>query len=221
MKDEKSPLGYKGYSIDMIEEMSRRMDFEYNFTLTTGYGWSDNNGNWNGMMKDLIEKRVDIGLGVPWIISSRKRFVDFSIPYYDLVGFRILMKKPIKQTSHFKFLSVFNVEVWIFTFGVFILSSIFIWLYDMFSPYSYRNNKDVYENDDLEENKVFDLRESMWFCMLSWTPQGGGTMPKSESIDIQSEQKKDQKKRCGEDKNNDRKCLFYFLRQESNSYFRH
>ena len=54
-----------------------------------------------------------------------------------------------------------------------------MWIFDKYSPYSYQNNMDKYEDD--EEKRFFDLRECFWFCMTSLTPQGGGEAPKNVS----------------------------------------
>lgn len=47
-----------------------------------------------------------------------------------------------------------------------------MWVFDRYSPYSYQNNRDKYKDDD--EKREFTLKECLWFCMTSLTPQGGG-----------------------------------------------
>ena len=44
-----------------------------------------------------------------------------------------------------------------------------MWVFDRFSPYSYQNNVERYQED--EEKRYFDLKECLWFCMTSLTPQ--------------------------------------------------
>jgi ionotropic glutamate receptor len=46
-------------------------------------------------------------------MAERENVVDFTVPYYDLVGITILMKKPKTATSLFKFLTVLENEVWL------------------------------------------------------------------------------------------------------------
>jgi glutamate receptor, ionotropic, invertebrate len=57
---------------------------------------------------------------------------------------------------------------------IFILfpSSLLMWVFDRYSPYSYQNNREKYKED--EEKREFTLKECLWFCMTSLTPQGGG-----------------------------------------------
>lgn len=54
-----------------------------------------------------------------------------------------------------------------------------MWIFDRWSPYSYQNNREKYKDD--EEKREFNLKECLWFCMTSLTPQGGGEAPKNLS----------------------------------------
>ena len=63
--------------------------------------------------------------------------------------------------------------------GSFFVSSILLWIFDKWSPYSYQNNKEASQED--EEARYFTLKESLWFCMTTITPQGGGGVPKNLS----------------------------------------
>lgn len=44
-----------------------------------------------------------------------------------------------------------------------------MYVFDRWSPYSYQNNKEKYADDD--EKREFTMRECLWFCMTSLTPQ--------------------------------------------------
>lgn len=47
--------------------------------------------------------------------------------------------------------------------------SFLMWVFDRWSPYSYQNNRNKYKDD--EEKREFNLKECLWFCMTSLTPQ--------------------------------------------------
>lgn len=47
--------------------------------------------------------------------------------------------------------------------------SFLMWIFDRWSPYSYQNNRNKYKDD--EEKREFNLKECLWFCMTSLTPQ--------------------------------------------------
>ena len=148
-------------------------------------------------------------------MAERENVVDFTVPYFDLVGVTILMKKSNQEQSLFKFVTVLEPPVWGSIFGAYLLTSILMFAFDRLSPYSYRNieakklrsmqpapqigvpigagssaeaNVKVIEAkvDDipLDANleygtRIFTLKESLWFCMTSLTPQGGGEAPRS------------------------------------------
>jgi len=55
-------------------------------------------------------------------MAERESVVDFTIPFYDLVGYSILMRKPKASTSLFKFLTVLENDVWMCILGTYFLS---------------------------------------------------------------------------------------------------
>ncbi|XP_063599999.1 ionotropic receptor 25a-like, partial [Penaeus indicus] len=172
---------FYGYCIDLINEIKKIVNFEYEIAEAPDgkFGTMDENHEWNGMIKQLIDKQADIALAPLSVMAERENVVDFTVPYYDLVGITILMKKPKVPTSLFKFLTVLEPEVWVCILFAYGFTSILLYIFDRFSPYSYQNNKDKYKDDD--EKREFTLKECLWFCMTSLTPQGGGEAPKNLS----------------------------------------
>lgn len=193
MRDSSSQRGYKGYCIDLLDTIAAIADFEYTITEVDEFGRMNEDGEWNGVMRKLIDEEADIGLGTMQVMVERERFVDFTIPFYDLVGYTVLMEIPHPKTTFFKFLTVLELNVWCCILGAYILtrfifSSTVLFLYsldifliilsgfsflmysfDRWSPYSYQNNREKYADDD--EKREFSLRECLWFCITSLTPQ--------------------------------------------------
>ncbi|KAF5270318.1 hypothetical protein FQR65_LT05506 [Abscondita terminalis] len=180
-KNENKSRGYSGYCIDLMDEIANILQFDYEIrTVDDGkFGSMDAYGRWNGVVKELMDKKADIGLGSMSVMAERENVIDFTVPYYDLVGITILMKLPKPSTSLFKFLTVLEHEVWICILSAYFLTSLLLWIFDRWSPYSYQNNRDKYKDD--EEKREFHLKECLWFCMTSLTPQGGGEAPKNLS----------------------------------------
>ena len=58
--------------------------------------------------------------------------------------------------------------------------SVIIYILDRFSPYSYQNNKKLYQDET--EKRVFDLRESFWFSIISLVPQVCVDFPSSVNL---------------------------------------
>ena len=172
---------WSGYCIDLMDEIRQILHFEYEITEAPDkqFGSMDEQGNWSGMIKELKDKRADIALGALSVMAERENVVDFTVPYYDLVGISILMMKPKSETSLFKFLTVLENDVWLCILASYFFTSLLMWLFDRWSPYSYQNNREKYADD--EEKREFNLKECLWFCMTSLTPQGGGEAPKNLS----------------------------------------
>ena len=78
----------------------------------------------------MVNRRADIGIGAISVFGERENVIDFTIPYYDLVGMSILMKKVKDPDSLFKFLSVLDVSVWGTILGAYFVTSLFIWIFD-------------------------------------------------------------------------------------------
>ncbi|CAD6185138.1 unnamed protein product [Caenorhabditis auriculariae] len=162
---------YEGYCIDLINLIKDEVNFTYTlYEVEDGsFGTMDENGNWNGLIGALVSGSADIALAPLSVMAERENDVDFTVPYYDLVGTTILMKKA----------DVLEWPVWLCIVAAYLFTSVLLWTFDKFSPYSYSNNRERYK-DDLEKRN-FSLKECLWFCMTSLTPQGGGEAPKNIS----------------------------------------
>lgn len=58
-------------------------------------------------------QRADVALSALPVTSERETVIDFTVPYYDLVGYSIMMKKLSSPASLFKFLTVLETDVWL------------------------------------------------------------------------------------------------------------
>ncbi|GFO24576.1 glutamate receptor, ionotropic kainate 2 [Plakobranchus ocellatus] len=173
---------YDGYCIQMLQSLAEEMDFDYTIYDVETVGSMDEDGNWDGAIKELLEGRADIAVGPISVMAERENVIDFTVPYYDLVGLTILMKKPEFDYSLVKFLSVMDEEVWGCIIGAFVLFSGLISVFDKLSPFSNQNRKsEPWQGVNGAEPRIFTLKESIWFCMMSLTPQGGGETPRALS----------------------------------------
>ena len=75
-------------------------------------------------------QRADIALGPLSVMAERENVIDFTVPYYDLVGITILMKMPEFSYSVFKFLTVLDSTVWGCIFSAFVIVSILLAAFD-------------------------------------------------------------------------------------------
>jgi glutamate receptor, ionotropic, invertebrate len=124
--------------------------------------------------------------------AEKDDVIDFIIPYIEQTGISIglmehlycslidfdahisVLKQPVLETSLFKFMTVFKLEVWIALLVSVTLSSFLMFVLERFSPYSFFKNPARYPYPC----RTFDLKECFWFTLTSFTPQGGGEPPK-------------------------------------------
>jgi ionotropic glutamate receptor len=175
---------WSGYCIDLLDEMKREMNNSWSFELYEvpdgEYGVKDRKTQrWNGVIGELANNKADIAVGPVAVMAERESVVDFTVPYYDLVGVSILMKKSASRSHLFKFLTVLDNQVWACIAGAYITTSICMWMLDRLSPFSFSSNQMLYERS--VEKRNFTLKECFWFCMTSITPQGGGEAPRNYS----------------------------------------
>lgn len=57
-------------------------------------------------LKITVSGSADIALGPLSVMAERENDIDFTVPYYDLVGMTIMMKKTDVEYSLFKFMKV-------------------------------------------------------------------------------------------------------------------
>nr|XP_023029499.1 ionotropic receptor 25a [Leptinotarsa decemlineata] len=169
---------WTGYCVDFAEKLAKKMNFEYEFIEPTkGTFGKKENGIWDGVVGDLASGQTDLAITAIIMTADREEVVDFVAPYFEQSGITIVMRKPVKKTSLFKFMTVLKLEVWLSIVAALIVTGFMVWFLDKYSPYSARNNKKAY----LYPCRQFTLKESFWFALTSFTPQGGGEAPKALS----------------------------------------
>lgn len=104
----------------MMDTIAALAGFEYTITDEADeHGQLDEHGDWNGVVRKLIDKDIDIGLGTMQVMAERERVIDYTVPYYDLVGITVLMLLPRPKNSLFKFLTVLETDVWFCILGAY------------------------------------------------------------------------------------------------------
>ncbi|XP_026331180.1 ionotropic receptor 25a-like [Hyposmocoma kahamanoa] len=170
---------YDGYCIELIGKLAETMEFDYEIVTpkSGSFGRRLTNGSWDGIVGDLMRGETDLAVAALTMTAEREEVIDFVAPYFEQTGILIVIRKPIRKTSLFKFMTVLRTEVWLSIVAALVLTGFMIWLLDKYSPYSARNNPDAYPYPCRE----FTLKESFWFALTSFTPQGGGEAPKALS----------------------------------------
>ncbi|XP_065285154.1 glutamate receptor ionotropic, kainate 2-like [Dermacentor albipictus] len=105
---------FEGFCVDLLREISVLLGFRYQLRLVrdAAYGALDSEGQWNGMMRELVDKEADLAVGDLTITSEREKAVDFTMPFMTL-GVSILYKKTEQKRSLLFFLSPLSPDVWL------------------------------------------------------------------------------------------------------------
>ncbi|XP_007169702.1 glutamate receptor ionotropic, kainate 2 isoform X2 [Balaenoptera acutorostrata] len=164
---------FEGYCIDLLRELSTILGFTYEIRLVEDgkYGAQDDaNGQWNGMVRELIDHKADLAVAPLAITYVREKVIDFSKPFMTL-GISILYRKPnakmLDRMSSHCHLNIFFSSV----------------NYHRFSPYEWYNPHPCNPDSDVVENN-FTLLNSFWFGVGALMQQGSELMPKALSTRI-------------------------------------
>lgn len=167
---------WEGYCVDLMARFAEIMDINYDFvepaSKTMG---SRHNGKWDGTVGDLVSGETDFIVAALVTTAEREEVIDFVSPIFEETGISIVIRKPVRTTSLFRFMTVLRTEVWIAIVISLIVSACLLCLLDKYSPHSGQNR------DYPTECRHFSLKESFWFALTSYTPQGGGELPKALS----------------------------------------
>ncbi|XP_034552013.1 probable glutamate receptor isoform X2 [Notolabrus celidotus] len=167
--------GLEGYCIDMISELSKKMGFKYKVHLVkdSRYGAMDSNGNWNGMIGEVIRGEADLAVAPLTLTAIREQFVDMTTPFMQTgIGF-ILRKDVASQGSGFSLLSPFSTDMWAGVLIAFLLTGVCMFLMGRISPSEW--------SEPDKEQHSFTLLHSFWYITGALTLQGAGPHPKALS----------------------------------------
>ncbi|KAE8743142.1 hypothetical protein FOCC_FOCC011235 [Frankliniella occidentalis] len=175
--------GLEGYSMDLIDEISKILNFKYEFHLVKDGKYGSLNPvtkQWDGIIKELLDRKADLGICDLTITYDRERAVDFTMPFMNL-GISILFAKPKEPDPNlFSFLSPLSLEVWIYMATAYVGVSLLLFVLARTSPYEWDNPHPCNPHPEELQN-TFTLINSMWFAMGSFLQQGCDFLPKAVS----------------------------------------
>ncbi|XP_063910070.1 glutamate receptor ionotropic, kainate 2-like isoform X2 [Zophobas morio] len=177
---------YEGFCIDLLREIASMVGFEYRIELVpdSKYGVIDlETGEWNGIVRQLMDKKADLAVGSMTINYARESVIDFTKPFMNL-GISILFKVPTsQQTRLFSFMNPLAMDIWLYVLSAYVLVSITMFVVARFSPYEWHNPHPCDMENELVENQ-FSLANSFWFTIGTLMQQGSDLNPKATSTRI-------------------------------------
>ncbi|XP_077787971.1 glutamate receptor ionotropic, kainate 3 isoform X3 [Podarcis muralis] len=176
---------FEGYCVDLLREVSRILGFSYEIRVVEDgkYGAQDEKGQWNGMIRELIDHKADLAVAPLTITHVREKAIDFSKPFMTL-GISILYRKANgTNPSVFSFLNPLSPDIWMYILLAYLGVSCVLFVIARFSPYEWYDAHPCNPGSDIVENN-FTLLNSFWFGMGALMQQGSELMPKALSTRI-------------------------------------
>uniref|UniRef100_A0A4W3HVM3 Glutamate receptor n=1 Tax=Callorhinchus milii TaxID=7868 RepID=A0A4W3HVM3_CALMI len=176
---------FEGYCIDLLKELSNILGFTYEVRLVDDgkYGAQDEKGQWNGMVRELMDHKADLAVAPLTITYVREKVIDFSKPFMTL-GISILYRKPNgTNPGVFSFLNPLSPDIWMYILLAYLGVSCVLFVIARFSPYEWYNPHPCNPDSDVVENN-FTLLNSFWFGVGALMQQGSELMPKALSTRI-------------------------------------
>ncbi|XP_038251601.1 glutamate receptor ionotropic, kainate 2 isoform X2 [Dermochelys coriacea] len=177
---------FEGYCIDLLRELATILGFTYEIRLVEDgkYGAQDDtSGQWNGMVRELIDHKADLAVAPLAITYVREKVIDFSKPFMTL-GISILYRKPNgTNPGVFSFLNPLSPDIWMYILLAYLGVSCVLFVIARFSPYEWYNPHPCNPDSDVVENN-FTLLNSFWFGVGALMQQGSELMPKALSTRI-------------------------------------
>ncbi|VEN63255.1 unnamed protein product [Callosobruchus maculatus] len=174
---------FEGFCIDVIRELSSILGFNYTFVIQDDGAngvFNPTTGQWNGMIREVMEGRADLAITDLTVTSERETAVDFTMPFMNL-GISILYKKPEPvPPSLFMFVSPFSAMVWIMLGVSYFIVSICIFIMGRLAPAEWQNPYPCVEEPEFLVNQ-FSIRNALWFTMGALMQQGSELAPISIS----------------------------------------
>lgn len=177
MKTESDAL--EGYAIDLLTELAQSLGINYTLHIVKDgkYGSKDQEGNWNGMVGEIIRKEADLAIAPLTITTVRENAISFTKPFMQ-TGIGILLKKDTADEGSymFGFLNPFSKELWIGIIISYVITSLCLFLVGRLSPCEW--------TEPASEQNQFTLLNSLWYGVGAFTLQGAEPQPKALSARI-------------------------------------
>ncbi|XP_005988151.1 glutamate receptor ionotropic, kainate 4 isoform X1 [Latimeria chalumnae] len=174
---------YEGFCVDMLQELSEILKFNYKIRLVADgvYGVPEANGTWTGMVGELITRKADLAVAGLTITAEREKVIDFSKPFMTLgisIMYRVHMSR---KPGYFSFLDPFSPGVWLFMLLAYLTVSCVLFLVARLTPYEWYNPQPCLKGRCNLLVNQYSLGNSLWFPVGGFMQQGSTIAPRALS----------------------------------------
>ncbi|KAL4149546.1 hypothetical protein QTP88_003474 [Uroleucon formosanum] len=144
-----------GLSIDLLEKMSKDLEFDFHLYLVADGTFGSRKLQWNGVVGELVSGTAHMAFCPLSVTSTRSKWVDFSTPYfYSGVS---LMIAPKRKTNVplLAFLLPLSPNLWIAIFVSLHVTTVAVALYEWFSPFGLNPS-------GRQRSKNFGMPSALW-----------------------------------------------------------
>nr|AUF73074.1 ionotropic receptor [Anoplophora chinensis] len=119
---------YQGFAIDLIEEISKILNFKYIIVIGNQGTGTERSGRWTGIIGDILAERADLIVTDATVTFERLHVVEFTHPIMH-TGITILFQKPMATPpTLFYFARPFSARIWVAIVVAFVTVSISLFI---------------------------------------------------------------------------------------------
>ncbi|KAM7308024.1 glutamate receptor ionotropic, kainate 2 [Ixodes scapularis] len=180
----------EGFCIDLLREMALLLGFRFEIRLVrdSAYGVSNEHGEWNGLVREVMDREADLAIGDLTITLARDRAVDFTLPFMN-TGIGILYRKPAQDSRLFYFLLPLSLDVWLCVLGAYLGTGALLHLVARMAPLEWRQPEQRQHSAKCDCDRsltdkprnVFSLYNSLWYTTTALLYQSCETNPRAAS----------------------------------------
>ena len=174
VQDSKGNVKYSGLIFALLDMIGTRLNFTYIVKEPADGLWGTNaDGEWNGMVKQLIDSEVLIAAASFAVSQERQQVVNFTSSI-DLQPYSFMYRRPKEISRAGIFIKPFTPFVWLCVTVVMLMMGPIIWIV-------HRNSYYYKHYDTVNEFGLFNMSNCVLYCYGAVLQQGGPTLPEANS----------------------------------------